>query len=548
MISNIILPKKIGSYYLFKEKVIAIDIGKTSIYATVTLLKGKNRIILDFIEQEIELNNNFNNENSEKIINALKLLKLKLPKHDRLIGVLSSSWVVFKEISIPFLDRNKVKMVIPFEVESMLPFTLDQSSLDSIITKEDKTEKMTESLVAAVKNEYIDQFIDYFEKAELKLDKITVDIFDLYGLYELTKYNNKTNTVIIDINLNTMYLAIIIENQLKYIRIIPKGLINAVKKISNELSIDANNIINQLINFGIYDQNYEQVISNALSELFEELKFSILSYKDKLNIEQEIKLALLTGLASEINGIESIANKILNIEIKTLQASDVIHYKEISSKIKSVQNSFLPSIASSIEPEITQDFNLYKEIQEFKDNQLILKQGITLITMLILALSSFSIYSYLRVRSIKNNTHQLLDYASTELNSNFKRLPSPTQEIEDSPISTQISDLNSKAASELRRQKTAWDLLSIKSRYSILNYLAKLSKCLKPGIINMQLNTLSIKNNKILIYGSVPGFEELNKLQNQFNTCLLKPQNSITKQSPNFTRDPIIIDISDMKE
>jgi len=540
MIFDIILPKKIGSYYLLPEKTVAINIGKTHVYATVTLLKGKDRIILDLLEQPIELNNN--TEYQERVINALRLLKIRLPKYSYLIASLSSTSVIFKEIIIPFLGEIKTKMVAPFEVETLLPFSLDQAYIDSIITKENKIEKSTELLVTAVKKDYLDEFVDIFEKAELKLDKITVDILDLYGLYEITNYKNKGNTALIDLNLNTTCLAIIIEGQLKYIRVLPKGIINAVKKISAELNIDANTTINKLINFGINDSYQEfsqddQIVNSALSNLFEEFKFTIDSYKEKLKLNQEIKLTLLTGLASEIKGIKTIAENVINIETDILESSNIINKSIISSKIKAVQNIFLPSIASSIQPEITQNFNLYKKIQEINENKVILTQIIALFTLLFLTISTFSIYSYLRIRKLKNTIKTTENEAINELNKMFKL----------KKINT-LDKLNKAANAELAKQETAWQQLSIKNRYSMLTYLSLLSKCIKTKDIGLNLKTLDIKNNKILIYGSVPGFEELKKLQNQINKCLLNPDKPQSIKNPNFTKDPIIIEIADIKE
>lgn len=544
MISDIILPKRIGSYYLFAEKVVSIDIGKTNIYATVTLLNGNNRTILDLIEQNIEVNNNL--EYTERVINALQLLKFRLPKYDYLTGIISSASVVFKDLTIPFLDEAKVKMVVPFEVESLLPFNLDQASVDSIITKEDKVEKLTEVLVSAVRQDYLDQFVDIFEKAELKLDKITVDILELYSLYKITNYKDKGNAAIIDINLNTICLAIVIDDQLKYVRVIPKGLINAFKKISSELNIDANALINQLINFGVnhqnpeynenYDDRYTKVIKDNILELFEEIKFAIVAYKEKLNVDQKINFVLLAGLASEIKGITNIINSVINMEVEVFDVLSIINKKEILSKVKTVQNSFLKSIAGSLNLSVTQNFNLYKRVQDEKEKQLILKQIIVSAILFFLIISSFSIYSYLRVRKLKITINGLTCQAVSELNKMFKLKKTETD----------LKKLNQAANLELNRQETAWEQLSIKNRYSFITYLLQLSKCIKPKNIALDITTLDIKNNKILIYGSVPGYEELNKLQNQFNKCLLNSPGSI--QKPSFTKEPIIIDVSNLKE
>lgn len=536
MITNIFLPRNIADYYLIPEKIVAIDIQKTNIYASLILFKAKKRILIDVIEQNIEpdINISYN----ERVINALRLLKLRLPKHDYLILTISSSHVIFKDITLPLLSEKKIKMVVPFEVESLLPFSLDQAYIDSIIIKEDKIEKVDYVLVSCVKQDYLDNFISLFEKAEVKLDKISVDILDLYELYKRL-YNNRFNSVIIDINLNTITLAIIIEGYLKYIRIIPKGLIISLKKISSELNIDINNIINQLINFGLADNDdqYTKVINNAISELFQELKFNIDSYQEKLKSDKIINKILLTGLACQINGISSISESIINISTEIFQVSNLLKDNIISTKIKNIDNNFLKSIAGSLN--LISNFNLDKKAQDEREDKTILTQIISTVALFLLIISTFSIYSYLRVRKLKKTVEAARQEAFSEINKMFKIRQ---------PEDNKLSSLNKSANLELSKRETAWQKLSVKNRYSFLFYLSQLSKCIKPKDIFLEINMLDIKNNQILIYGSVPGFAELDKLQNQINKCLLKPEKAIALKEYNFTKDPIIISTSNLKD
>ncbi|CDK30706.1 pilus assembly protein PilM [Candidatus Babela massiliensis] len=542
MISDVIIPEKIGSYYLFSKKIVAIDIGRSEIRASIVLAQGHKRTILSLIEEKIE--NNSNLDYQERVVNALRELKIRLGQYDYLFASFSSASVVFKELTLPFVGEKKIKMVVPFEVESLLPFTLDQAIVDNIIINENKKESQTEVLVAAVKKEYIDQYINLFNQANLKLDKITIDILDLYGLYiSIPNYQSKTkNVALIDLGLNNTRLALLIDNQLKYIRIIPHGIKSAAQKIQNnlenDLKIDLNEIVNNLVRFGINlseSESYQQITKNSLIDLFSELQFTINTYATRLKANQEIKLIIITGMGAEIPGIKELIQNTINIETDVLETKKIIHNGKITSKVSSIPNSFLISIATALAPYITSNFNLYKSQEESKENRLIITQLASILGLLLLIISSFSLYSYLRVRKLKRSVYDAQSSAIQELKKNFQ-----LRDVRD------LKDANKKANAELLKQENAWQQLSVKNRYSMLKYLSELSKCINPQEIQLDLSSIDIKNNKIILYGSVPGYPQLSKLQNQLKCPLFK--NPPRLQDYNFKAEPIILNVTDIQE
>ena len=77
---------------------------------------------------------------------------------------------LYLKLFAPLPGLKKIKMVVPFEAEPLLPFTLDQAVLDSIITHEDTEKKQTDVLVCAVKKGGPrNGAIHYFSNAELPL-------------------------------------------------------------------------------------------------------------------------------------------------------------------------------------------------------------------------------------------------------------------------------------------------------------------------------------------------------------------------------------------
>lgn len=546
MIKDIFVPENIGSYYLFEKRIVGFDIGRTSIYATISVAKGNKRTIEKFIEERIDIDSDKSLSNlsyEERIIQALKNITPKLGKYDAIYASFDSSLVVFKELSLPFSGVKKVKMVIPFEVESLLPFTLDHAVIDSITTKENKTDNSTDVLVAAVKREYIEQFVDIFHAAGLTIDKITIDMFELYSLFlSIPAYQHFNETIAL-INLGTYStrIAIISERQLKYIRVLSKGIINVAKKIKDINNLEVQSSLDKLMRFGIdgtEDNEYAKSSKEILGDLLHEVQFTISSYINKAKNIDQLRHIIITGSGADIPGICNLAENVIATQCQILQAKKIIHNGTIHSKIKTIPNNFLISLATSLSLPSTQEFNLQQVVASQKEDSILNTQLIIFGSLLFLILSVFSVYSYLSIRNLRSSVLAAETSATQELKRTFK--------LKESQVRT-LDSANKAALNELKKQETAWDQLSTDNRYSLLRYLSELSKCINLKDTQLNLSSIIFKGDLIKIYGQVPDFNQLNKLQYQLSGCpIFKKLDKL--QDPDFRSDPIILTINKDQE
>lgn len=535
MIKNIFLPQRIDSYYLFSKRIAAFDINPAEIHVTVVLAKGRSRTIVHLLTERIETDSTLSHD--ERVIQALKLLAQKLGPVDEIVYVLPSSQVIFKELSLPFTGLKKIKMVVPFEVESLLPFTLDSAVIDCIITKEDNATHQSDILVAAVKKEQIDQATRLFDAAGLLLHKISVDMFELYGLYKMvTAHADKKNVALIDIGYYTTRLAVIIEGQLSYIRAIPQGLVTTAKKLTARNKGDASENLHHLIHFGINEvsnETFSHDAQEALSELIGEIQFTIESFTKKLKQPQQLSTAIVAGAAADIPGIREFMHQITHLEIQLLQPKQLLHNAVMQSKITPLPNNFIVSIATALSPEVTADFNLQKVEVEKEEETLINYQLITLAALAALIFISFSLYSFLRVRNLRLAYKEAETEAITELNKSFKLKPSNT---------VNLQAANKAASNELKKQESAWHRLSTENRFGFLRYLSELSRCIHLKDTQLALTNVTLTEDTIKLYGSVPGYQQLTKLQNELECPLFKKLPKL--QDWNFKSNPITLTIN----
>jgi Tfp pilus assembly PilM family ATPase len=127
-LKNVLIPEKVGSYYLIPQRIVGFDINKTSIHVTQLLLHGKHISLEKFIDQPLELEATAPYQ--ERVSKTIKTILTKLDRYDALRTSISSSMAIFKELTLPFTDSEKISMVLNYEIEPFLPFPITQRSAE----------------------------------------------------------------------------------------------------------------------------------------------------------------------------------------------------------------------------------------------------------------------------------------------------------------------------------------------------------------------------------------------------------------------------------
>ena len=532
---SLFIPERIGSYYIFGKKVAAFEIGQTEIHVAIATLKGHTRTIEKILTERIETDSALGSD--ERIIEALKKIGAKLGPVDEITYALPSSQVIFKELSLPFTGEKKIKMVVPYEVESLLPFTLDTAILDSIITKKDPSSHHADIIVAAVKKDQIGQATNLFAAAGLALTRVTVDMLELYGLYSMLHPKNDIHTkALIDLGFYNTRLAIIVDGQLRYIRSIPKGLVTVAKKMSTLNATETADNLKHLLGFGINETNNQalsQARHEALEELITEITATIDSFTKKMGPQAENTKLILTGPVADIPGISDFFARITRRETTLFQSKQLLHNPIMQSKVTPLPNNHIISIATAVSSPVTQDFNLQQAVVEKQEDMLINYQLISIAALTGLIFLSLSLYSFFRLRSLRLTYKNAQTEAINELRKNFKLQPSQTANLQAA---------NRAALNELKKEESAWHRLSTENRFAFLNYLTELSRCINLKDTQLSLASIHLKEDTIKLYGSVPGYQQLTRLQNELECPLFKKLPKL--QDWNFKSEPITLTVN----
>ncbi|MGB8367227.1 MAG: pilus assembly protein PilM, partial [Candidatus Babeliales bacterium] len=409
MIKEIFLPEKIGDYYLFSKRIVGIDIGKTHINAVLVYMRGKTITIERCIEEKIENGTAANHD--ERIIAALRIIFEQIGSYDAVYTTLSSSLVVFKELKLPFLSREKIEMVVNFEVEPLLPFPLQDAVVDFIITKQVPEEKSSEILVAAVQKKHIVHCLEIFGQAKILVDKVIVDFFALYSLYKrIPIYNQlRGSVVLIDFGFQSIRIAYLFDGQLRLIRTINQGISHIAITLSNILHISRSEAMDYIIRFGLEKTDwpeYTQAVTETLTEFWKTVNFTFSSFIVQTP-ESSINKIFLLGDGGQIKGLSSFISTLLQVSVEIFDSGLIIQDKEIKLASKHmIANTCTTALSVALPSPIIKYFNFRRNEFQIVDHTLLIKQLImTFLLTSVLVIMLFSFY----IMQIKKLSREVYD-------------------------------------------------------------------------------------------------------------------------------------------
>lgn len=507
---DVLIPEKINGYYLVPQRVVGFDINKTSIHVTQLLLHGRTITIEKFIDQPLELEATA--PYADRVTQTIKTILTKVDRYDALRTSLSSSMAIFKELTLPFIDSEKISMVLNYEIEPFLPFPISQTIVDFIITQRMVEQQSSVVLVAAVKKEHIAEHLSYFEHAGVSPTAVTVDLFDLYGLYKIIpRYAQEVgNTILMDIGFNVTRIAFIVDGKLTLVRTLPKGMLQWAKTVAQATGTTPNEALEKIIRFGLEhnnDQAYNKSLEESLTSFLSEIKFTLDSFIAQTKANQTINKIFLLGQGADVAQITNFFNKQLNtpcelFEINELLKTDFVTLK----KGNRIPRSAILSLSTAlITPTIAQ-FNLRR--QEFSVTQMSLfyKQLITAASLLLFIFGGLLAHTYWQVGVLKKSAQKFESEIVTTLN---KRGLSKAKNM---------NDAIKQAEEKVTQEEAIWFAFSSQKRFSFLKYLQDLSIAIDKEATGLNLRKLTINEQEprtMILEGKVDNYDQVILLEKE---------------------------------
>ncbi len=199
------------------RKVLGIDIRKESVSAVLvkTSLR-ENRI---YTHAFIPMPDS--EEDPDNIKTALEALAGQIdPAGCDCVVSISADHFSYRLLKVPFKEAKKIRMVLPFELEPMIPVTVDDLVIDYIDLESGRLSDQTDLIAVAVPKSELNRYIESL--AAIKIDPEMITISGLPSALFLARLSDAgEDQLFLDINRAISTLFIVSNGRIKLLRSIP---------------------------------------------------------------------------------------------------------------------------------------------------------------------------------------------------------------------------------------------------------------------------------------------------------------------------------------
>ena len=492
LIRPLFLPRIIGNYYPTSITIVGLEITEDAIYATKVVASGRKKNIVASIKEPVTQEETISFD--DRAQSALQKIVPQLGSYDELCLCISNRYAVFKELTVPFTDVHKIKMVLPFEIEPLLPFSLQDAFVDAIVLGTTDDKKSSKILAAAVKRSVVAQFVQSATAAGLKPTRVSVHLFEFYAACKhIPEYSSSEQSLlIVEIYQNeAQFLAFSPQNTLILTRGITRGYANPKYLDDLQFTLDnANSVLG--------DKPIGRIVVASNSPETKQLC---------------AKIQETTGIKTE----EFLPYKLIHNNTVTAQ-------KSLDLTVAS-----LCSVGAALELPETRGVNFLQQDLAPDSSTVVLYQLITAGIFLLLILGSLLVHTQMVQYKLRKEISSSQEEAKKRL---IQELTLTKQQAQ----GRSLEKLNAVARQQVDRQEAIWFALSSSNRYSFLNALQELSRRLNPQLLGLTLTSLSINDSTdtMTIEGEVRDYQALQLFEQELNRSTMFKE--ITRpQKPQFS-------------
>jgi len=526
MIKNIFLPERIRDTYIFSQKYIGLEITKAALIGTKIFVSGKKATIYDFYHEPIVKKEP--EENDQSTINAIQKLLQKAGKSCYIRLAVPSHLVIFKEFTFPFIEEDKIRQILPFELGPQIPFSIIDISFDFIVTKQDVEKKQTTILVGITQKKDLDYYIKLLKKAGAPLANITVDIFAFYGLYRIhpTYRHLKEAVAMIDLGFQYTTISYIHRQQLYTVRSINQGISTIAKNIAEKTAKKPSEILEQIIRFGFAktkNKNYNDTLNHELNKFFEQIQFTFNAFASQISSYEPVKRIILLSRVATIKEFDTNIKKTFAIPAEFFDTNSLLDLPTLTTKspLNHIPLQNLSSLGAAYPFSSTSFFDLLKFQETERDETLLQKQLITSTVMFILFFGTLIGYSYMQRSGLRKQINKARRTALNQLQQEF--------DLVENSLAAAVES----AQTKLNEAESIWGGVSGTFRYSPLKYLQELSIQIDREGIGLNLKKLIMNKKSINLIGQVRDYKALKIFEEELNESKLFKLVSVP-QEPKF--------------
>jgi len=244
------------------------------------------------------------------------------------VASVSGQLVTVRTLTVDKLPETELNEVVKWEIQKILPYKLDEASIDyQILGVVPETEGKKLSIIAAAASlDIINSIVSAIKLAKLEPVAIEIESFAELRLLDYTYSDKYSKNIILLVNSGYSFTSInIIENGvLRFTRVIPFGGKSLIRVIQDTLKINEKDAETYLVtacdlNLEKYSKDSDtfritESILPIIEEFALEIRRSITYYQGLPDFSGKDFLVILGGGTSKIKGLNDYINSYLKVE------------------------------------------------------------------------------------------------------------------------------------------------------------------------------------------------------------------------------------------
>ena len=467
---DIFVPEHSKGNYLLPTTVLGITIEQDTVVGTVLNLNKTAITVQKTVTQSFD---DSKGSRQSKITTALTALVKKAGPSNKIVVSLPSSLVMFKELSFPFSDPDKIRMVLRYEVEALLPFPVNEACVDFLITKNYPEQNRSDVIIAAVQKKFVDEHLKPFNEAGIDIANVTVDAIGLYGLYLRQMGQAITgNTALVALEPETSRVIFFTDGQLKHIRTLRQGF-----------------------------------ASKDTDAVWNSINFTLQSFADENTQDQKIKKVSLFGLTDK-EAIDE-ANAKIAFPCETFSLPKFLAQTEIGLNISKTSLNLM-SFMTALPLVNGRFFTLLPNHLTQQEQSRLNRQVITALILSVGTVLLLGVHSFTQIRKL-----------SAELELSQKQVLQTIKKSFPAIKTNSRRDALDFAQREVKKEENIWSSFSAQTRQSFLQYLYDLSTKIDRETLGLNLKKMVISKNVISLEGNVRSFDAVEQFEHQLRETKL---------------------------
>lgn len=331
---------------LFSQGVIGLDIGSSSIKAIKLkkLKEGFELVAAEIVNISADPVDEMDADTKHSLyVNTLKkLLKLKTLAGNKVITAIPGDSAIIRYIKVPYMTKDELKNMIPYDAEQYIPLSMDQVVFDYEVLCEvdEENQKKLEVLLVAVKNDTMGQHLNILKDSGASPAVIDVDAFALCNAHvhnsaEEAETGIKADTVaLINMGAKLTTITIMEKNVPHLTRDVNIGGNNFTKEIQREFNtsfaqaeelkkqhamimVESDELLLSAVPAGGDDKSSRiyEAITPALNKLLNDVRRSF-DYFESTVKKKPVQKILLSGGSSKIKNIDRFLSEKLGIPVE----------------------------------------------------------------------------------------------------------------------------------------------------------------------------------------------------------------------------------------